>query len=223
MHFGAPSRGLRTPCERFAPWVTPGPRITRFRLVADLGRMGLDTHRVSNKVSKITSRHLVLLDRAFPAHALVQGSSAALRQAIVDPLVLLMARGARSRHEVEDSSKVQDQISRWELAGVRASARAARRCDAVALCARDAWRPSPSGQPGGQKRFSDLAIETALTLRLVFRLPLRQAEGFLRSVLCLMDVDLEASDHTTLSRRSRHLDVALHRVPAKGPLYRGRG
>ena len=33
--------------------------------------MGLDTHRVSNKVSKITSRHLVPLDRAFPAHALV--------------------------------------------------------------------------------------------------------------------------------------------------------
>ena len=85
--------------------------------------------------------------------------------------------------------------------------------------ARDAWRPSPSGQPGGQKRFSDLAIMTALTLRLVFRLPLRQAEGFLRSVLSLMDVDLEAPDHTTLSHRSRHLDVALHRVPAKGPLH----
>ena len=70
MHFGAQSRGLRAPCERFAPWVTPGPRITRFRLAADLGRMGLDTHRVSNKVSKITSRPLVPLDRAFPAHAL---------------------------------------------------------------------------------------------------------------------------------------------------------
>ena len=74
MHFGAQSRGLRAPCERFAPWVTPGPRITRFRLAADLGRMGLDTHRVSNKVSKITSRHLVPLDRAFPAHALVHDS-----------------------------------------------------------------------------------------------------------------------------------------------------
>ena len=70
MHFGAQSRGLRAPCERFAPGVTPGPRITRFRLAADLGRMGVDTHRVSNKVSKITSRHLVPLDRAFPAHAL---------------------------------------------------------------------------------------------------------------------------------------------------------
>ena len=74
MHFGAQSRSLRAPCERFAPWVTPGPRITRFRLAADLGRMGLDTHRVSNKVSKITSRHLVPLDRAFPAHALVYDS-----------------------------------------------------------------------------------------------------------------------------------------------------
>ena len=39
--------------------------------------MGLDTHRVSNKVSKITSRHLVPLDRAFPAHALVHESKLA--------------------------------------------------------------------------------------------------------------------------------------------------
>ena len=85
--------------------------------------------------------------------------------------------------------------------------------------ARNAWRPSPSGQPGGQQRFSDLAITTALTLRLVFRLPLRQAEGFVRSVLSLMDVDLEALDHTTLSRRSRHLDVELHRSPAWGPIH----
>ena len=85
--------------------------------------------------------------------------------------------------------------------------------------ARDAWRPSPSGQPGGQQRFSDLAIRTTLTLRLVFRLPLRQAEGFLRSVLSMMDVDLEAPDHTTLSRRSRHLDVGLPRVPVKGPIH----
>ena len=80
MHVGAQSHGLRAPCERFAPGVTPGPRITRFRLAADLGRMGLDPHRVSNKVSKITSRHLVPLDRAFPAHALMHNPSAATRQ-----------------------------------------------------------------------------------------------------------------------------------------------
>ena len=65
--------------------------------------------------------------------------------------------------------------------------------------AADAWRPSPSGRPGAPMKFSDCAIETALTLRLVFRLPLRQAEGFLRSVLSLMGVDLEAPDHTPRS------------------------
>ena len=68
-------------------------------------------------------------------------------------------------------------------------------------------------QRGGQRKFSDHAIETALTLRLVFKLPLRQVEGFLRSVLSLMGVDLEAPDHTTLSRRGQHLDVKLRRVP----------
>ena len=72
-----------------------------------------------------------------------------------------------------------------------------------------AWRPKPAGRRGAQLQFSDLAIETALTLRLVFNLPLRQTEGFLRSNLCLMDLDLVAPGHTTLSRRGRWLNVHL--------------
>ena len=39
--FGAPSRGLHALCVRFAAGVTPGPRNTRFRLVASLDRSGL--------------------------------------------------------------------------------------------------------------------------------------------------------------------------------------
>ena len=85
--------------------------------------------------------------------------------------------------------------------------------------ARAAWGVPPSGRPGGQQRFSDLAIETALTLRLVFRLPLRQTEGFVRSILTMMRAGLDAPDHTTLSRRSQLLDVAVHNLPAKGPLH----
>jgi hypothetical protein len=56
------------------------------------------------------------------------------------------------------------------------------------------WTPAPNGRRGGQRKFSDLAIETALTLRLVFHLPLRQAEGFLNSLLKLMHVDLSAPE-----------------------------
>ena len=41
-----------------------------------------------------------------------------------------------------------------------------------------AWTPPKNGLRGGQRRYSDLAILTALTLRLVFRRPLRQTEGW---------------------------------------------
>ena len=33
-----------------------------------------------------------------------------------------------------------------------------------------AWTPAPTGRRGGPRKFSDLAIETTLTLRLVFHL-----------------------------------------------------
>jgi hypothetical protein len=81
------------------------------------------------------------------------------------------------------------------------------------------WKPAPTGLRGAQRKFSDHAIETALTLRLVFKLPLRQAEGFLRSVLSLMGVNLEAPDHTTLSRRSQRLDLGLSPAPANEPIH----
>ncbi len=82
-----------------------------------------------------------------------------------------------------------------------------------------AWAPKATGQRGGQLRYSDLAIETALTLRLVFRLPLHQAEGFLASLFRLMDIDLGAPDHTTLSRRGRHLDMKFRRKPVEDPTH----
>ena len=66
---------------------------------------------------------------------------------------------------------------------------------------------------------SDVAIETALTLRLLFHLPLRQAEGFLHSLFGMMGIDLSAPDHTTLSRRGQLLDVTLRRVPTGGGLH----
>ena len=76
-----------------------------------------------------------------------------------------------------------------------------------------AWEPAGIAARGGQQKYSDLAIETALTLRLVFHLPLRQAQGFLTSLFGMMRVALCAPDHTTLSRRGQHLTLTLRRVP----------
>jgi hypothetical protein len=81
------------------------------------------------------------------------------------------------------------------------------------------WKPASSGCVVARRSCPIDAIETALTLRLVFDLPLRQTEGFLRSVLSLMDVDLESPDHTTLSRRTQSLDIDLHRVARGKPIH----
>ena len=73
----------------------------------------------------------------------------------------------------------------------------------------EAWYAQPSGKRGAQRRYSDIAIETALTLRSVFGQALRQAEGLLISLFEMMSVDLDAPDYSTLSRRASKLDVVL--------------
>ena len=67
--------------------------------------------------------------------------------------------------------------------------------------------------------YSNLAIVTAKTLRMVFHLPLRQSEGFLDSLLRLMELDLKAPDHTTLSRRNKDVDVPCPTRAHDGALH----
>ena len=71
---------------------------------------------------------------------------------------------------------------------------------------------------GGQRRYSNLAVRTALTLRVVFSLPLRQTEGFLDSLLRLMGLNLKAPDHTTLSRRNQIVAVPPLTRSYDGPI-----
>jgi len=70
-----------------------------------------------------------------------------------------------------------------------------------------AWRASPRTTAGGQSWYSPLAILTALTLRAVFRLALRQTEGLIGSVIGLLGLALAVPDHSTLSRRAATLEV----------------
>ena len=69
----------------------------------------------------------------------------------------------------------------------------------------------PSGRRGAQRRYSDLAIETALVLRLIFHLPLLQTKRFLNSLFEMVGLDLSAPDHTTLFRRSKLLNAKLRK------------
>lgn len=81
-----------------------------------------------------------------------------------------------------------------------------------------AWRAEPRITRGGQPRYSALAIRTALTLRAVFRLALRQTEGLIASIIALLGLDLAVPDHGTLSRRAETLAVPRPR-PGREPVH----
>src|SRR5215203_3447879 len=74
-----------------------------------------------------------------------------------------------------------------------------------------AWEAEPRTTPGRQPHDSALAITTALTLKAVFRLALRQTEGLIGSIIGLLGLDLSVPDHTTLSRRAETLEVPRSR------------
>src|SRR3954462_6736821 len=132
---------------------------------------------------------------------------------ILDPAVPFKARAAYRRH----IPKQQHRVTNWAAYD-------------AALCARgsltiwftpeaiEARRAEPRPGRGGQPRYSSLAITTALTLRAVFRLALRQTEGLIGSVLQLLGLDLPVPDHSILSRRAETLEVPRPRA-GSAPLH----
>jgi Transposase DDE domain len=82
----------------------------------------------------------------------------------------------------------------------------------------EGWRAEARTGRGGQPMYSDLAIATALTLRAVFRLALRQTEGLIASILRLLGLDLAVPDHSTMSRRAETLEVPRPRC-GRAPVH----
>jgi Transposase DDE domain len=82
-----------------------------------------------------------------------------------------------------------------------------------------AWRAEPRTTPGGQPYYSALAIATALTIRAVFHLALRQTEGLIGSVIALLGLALTVPDHSTMCRRSKTLVLPPLRRSETGTLH----
>ena len=110
---------------------------------------------------------------------------------------------ADRRHHIP---KQRHQVTNWAAydAALRARGSLTVWFSAEAIAA---WKAAPRTTRGGQPSYSDLAIATALTLRAVFRLALRQTEGLIGSILHLLGLDLPVPDHTTLSRRAETLEI----------------
>ncbi|MQR01261.1 IS5 family transposase [Glaciimonas soli] len=81
------------------------------------------------------------------------------------------------------------------------------------------WHGQPSGCRGRVQQFSDTAIQFGLTIKGLFGLALRQAIGFIQSLLQLAKLDWEVPDYSTVCRRQKHLTVIIPRHSSRNGLH----
>ena len=75
------------------------------------------------------------------------------------------------------------------------------------------WEAVPTGRRGRQPSYSDAAIQTCLSMKVLFGMALRQTTGFVESLLRRIGLDWTVPDFSTLSRRQKTL--AVH-IPYRG-------
>ena len=65
------------------------------------------------------------------------------------------------------------------------------------------WGAAPLAKQGRQQAYSDAAIQACLTIKVLFDLPLRQATGFVESLLQLLGLNWSVPEFGTLCRRQK--------------------
>lgn len=80
------------------------------------------------------------------------------------------------------------------------------------------WHAPREDRPGRPAVFSDAAIQFCLTIKVLFKLPLRQTAGMVASLLQMANLDWSVPDYSTLCRRQKTLAVQIPYRRSGGPL-----
>jgi hypothetical protein len=80
----------------------------------------------------------------------------------------------------------------------------------------ESWYSEPSGRPGAQGIYSDEALEATSIIRFRFGLTLRATQGFVSSLITLMDLKLKIPDYTTLCRRLKNIFPPIKSLVSSG-------
>ncbi len=80
------------------------------------------------------------------------------------------------------------------------------------------WLAPHEGRAGRPPVFSNAAIQFCLSIKVLFKLPLRQTAGMVASLLHLAGLDWPVPDFSTLCRRLKALAVQIPYRRADGPL-----
>jgi hypothetical protein len=78
------------------------------------------------------------------------------------------------------------------------------------------YHENGEGKRGRPFTYSDSTMETFLTIRELLRLPYRQTEGFVRSILMLVAEGLSVPDFTSAAKRAAKLGIRLPVLPRRG-------
>jgi hypothetical protein len=62
---------------------------------------------------------------------------------------------------------------------------------------------------GGQPKYTDKSINALLSLRFLFHQPLRAMEGFAKSLVSMMKLELDVPDYSTLSLKINEMNIRL--------------
>lgn len=81
------------------------------------------------------------------------------------------------------------------------------------------WDAAPTGKRGRQPDYSDAAIRTWLTMKVLFGISVRQTTGLVESLLRLIGLDCAVPDFCTLSWRQKTLNVNIPYRGLDGPLH----
>lgn len=81
------------------------------------------------------------------------------------------------------------------------------------------WEATPTGKRGRQPDYGDAAIQTCLTMKVLFGMALRQTTGVVESLLRLIGLDWKMPDFSTVSRRQKTLKVNIPYRGSDGPLH----
>lgn len=84
----------------------------------------------------------------------------------------------------------------------------------------DEWHDAKlTGERGRPYDYSNTAILCALSLRNLFRLPLRATEGLVTSLIELLRLPITAPDYSTLSRRQGTLNIPSYKNKSGEPMH----
>jgi len=81
------------------------------------------------------------------------------------------------------------------------------------------WEAEPTCKRGRQPDYSDVVIQTCLTLKVLSGMALRQTTGFVESLPGLIGLPWTVPDFSTLSHRQRTLHVNIPYRGSQGPLH----